>query len=246
MRDLNSDAVLLAIDEKADSYKFYDDSEKLDQRLKVLAISDVQAYPNVKFMANQSLAPGMLFGKHPYLGNTYVDLNIYEDEIFKYTQYNMRRIAFYLGVKKIEFSVKVLECKKSDKNLHIDGNGFKVEADVKIAETEEKKMASQYSKTYEFEGKADEETYAKAKQVAEESGLLNKVDDIKELINFHNPSLPVKEKKRKINMIITKEYNSRLDVAATVSYFNILKVNADYNTKFQCYNEYAYEISLEW
>ena len=246
MANINSDSVLIAADEKADSYKFYDNSEKLDQRLKVLAFSDVQAYPNVQFIANQNLVPGMLFGKHPYLANTYIDLNIYEDTIFNYTQLKMRQISFLLGVKKVDFSVKVLQSKKSEKNLHIEGNSKEVDADLKIAKIEEQKLTNLYSKSFEFEGEADKNTYDKAKQLAEESGLLNKIDDIDELIMYHDPSLPVSEKKRTIKIQIAKEYNSRLDIAATVDYLKIFSIKTDYESKFHLYNEYVYEVTLEW
>jgi len=245
MELLTSDAVLIAADEKADSYKFYDNSDKLDERLKVIAMSDLSDYGDVNFISNQTLAPGMMFGRHPYLPNTYVDLNTFEDDIFKYTQLKMREIAFLLGATNISFTVKVLEAKKSEKNLHVEGNAKGAEVNIDAQKEEETKLKNKYSKSFEFTGQTDKDTYEKAKKFAEESGLMS-VEDIEEMLMYHDPDLPSKELSREVTLEISKEFNSRLDIAATVDYLKIFNVKADYEEKFKIYNEYVYEAKFKW
>lgn len=245
MELLTNDAVLIATDEKADSYKFYDNSDKLDERLKVIAMSDLSDYGDVNFISNQTLAPGMMFGRHPYLPNTYVDLNTFEDDIFKYTQLKMREIAFLLGAKKISFAVKVLETKKSEKNLHVEGNVKGVNANLEIAKEEEAKLNRVHKKSFVFTGLTDKDSYQKAQKLAEESGLIS-IEDIEEMLMYHNPDSLSKELSREVNIVISKEFNSRLDIAATVDYLKIFNVKADYEGKFKIYNEYVYEAKFEW
>lgn len=245
MELLTSDAVLIAADEKADSYKFYDDSDKLDERLKVIAMSDLSDYGEVNFVSDQTLAPGMMFGKHPYLPNTYVDLTSFEDNIFKYTQLKTREIAVSLGAKRISFTVKVLETKKSEKNLHIEGNAKGAKANLDLRKEEETKLKSKYTKTFTFTGQTDADSYLRAKKLAKESGI-ESVEDIEELLMYHNPELANKELSREVNIEISKEFNSRLDIAATVDYLKVFSVKADYEEKFKIYNEYIYEAKFEW
>lgn len=243
--ELKNDAVLIATDEKAYSYKFYDNSDKLDEHLKVIAMSDLSDYGDVNFISNQTLAPGMMFGRHPYLPNTYVDLNTFEDDIFKYTQLKMREIAFLLGAKNISFTVKVLEAKKSEKNLHVEGNAKGAEVNIDAQKEEETKLKNKYSKSFKFTGQTDKDSYEKAKKFAEESGLMS-VEDIEEMLMYHDPDLPGKELSREVTLEISKEFNSRLDIAATVDYLKIFNVKAGYEEKFKIYNEYVYEAKFEW
>ena len=129
--------------------------------------------------------------------------------------------------------------------MHVEGNVKGVNANLEIAKEEEAKLNRVHKKSFVFTGLTDKDSYQKAQKLAEESGLIS-IEDIEEMLMYHNPDSLSKELSREVNIVISKEFNSRLDIAATVDYLKIFNVKADYEEKFKIYNEYVYEAKFEW
>lgn len=171
---------------------------------------------HINILGDSSISSGTILVKHPFLQNTYMEIDKLEKELFHSKMLNMSHILKNLGAKSFSGYAKIVEYK----TRHWEGDGqisYKIiEVDSSVKTTIKEQYESEYSISDTYQGVFTEDSYEKAKSIANQFGLDNDID-VKNLINMRNPKENNTLLSRKVNIELSRELNKILDTAFSLS-----------------------------
>ena len=181
----------------------------------VLSIEEIESLRDaetVHIINVNKFTSGQIFIKHPFMPDTYMDIETSEAELFHIKMQCLSRIMQCLGARWVSGHAYVSEIKQRE----MDSNGklsYKV-VDVNLGAKTEKNThyESDYILEDSFSGEFSESSYLEALEEAKRVGLYNDFD-IKNLLEQRNPQKENTMTGRKIKIEMTRELNESLDVA---------------------------------
>lgn len=164
----------------------------------------------------RNLSAGLVLIRHPFLPDTYINIDATENELFHNKQHCISQIVQFLGAKSLKGHARIAESKKRT----VDANGNVSYKDLKVNATILSEQNQHYESVYKFEDTFDGDDYSvssynQAIEKAAEFGL-DKDDDIKHLIDQRNPENPRSIKSRRVSIEMSRELNSALDTAISL------------------------------
>lgn len=178
----------------------------------------------VKGISNFSI--GMILAKHPFLKNTYVNIDSLETEILHHKLVCLSSIAQFLGAKSISGHAIIAEEQKRCRSITGNLTYKVINGNVQGKTEEHQKYESKYSLDDTFTGEFSQESYEHAKEEAEKFGLNDDIE-IQNLIDQRNPEHSTSIVSRKLTIELSREYNKAIDTAFSLSVPGI-KLNAGY------------------
>lgn len=216
----NTKVLVLAKPEKCLNYKWYDDADKIDSRLQLLPVEyvDSSAFP-CNLNKDNGLTEGMMFIKHPYIKDAFIDVTRMEDEILELKLQAMKSIGLMLGAKEIHIKsvLKTSErrnCKGSGK-----ASGWGVTVEGSVEKNKSKYEGNEYRIDWtDNSTPMTEDSYKEAMRVSKEYGLYSE-PRIATLFKDRNPQHPATGT-FSVYASALKESNERLNVAVSASYLS--------------------------
>lgn len=240
---LTGDVLYVTSKERSINYKWEDNCSKLNSRVQVVSIDDVN--PQID-LYNQGGAVMMdtILVKHPFIPEKYIDVNAAEDALTKTKLDCLGIISNLLGVKEYETTFAIEE----DSKREVDANGNMtikaVESNVQVKIQEGDSRSGKYYRHEKFNSKLSAESYSKAIQEAKKFGLCND-ESINYLIMNRNPKMPnnmLTEQNVKVELY--RELNSLLDIAFSLKVSKIFNLTASYSEKISHRKKITIETSL--
>lgn len=173
------------------------------------------------------ITAGLILVKHPFLPNTYINLESTETELFHLKMLCLSTITQYLGAKSISGHAHIVEEKKRvcDAKGNVEYKAVKANADVHSEKNQ--RYESEYHLEDTFAGEYSEESYKLAVEEAKKFGL-DKDMDITSLLEARDPNRPRNIQSRKLSIELSRELNNVLDTA-----FNLSTVGFDLSTGYK-------------
>lgn len=218
--------LVVAKPERCLNYKYYDQGDKIDSRLQLLPLEYVDA-PSFPFQIDKEngLAEGMMFVRHPFINDAFIDVNKLEDSIIELKLQAMKSIGLKLGAKDIH-----IECELESSELR----AFNANADASWTPTvtaDVKANQEKYSKRkYTIDWKNNKtpmtlDSYNKAIEIAREFGLYSE-PRIATLFKDRNPEEPATGTFT-VCASALKESNDKLEIAVSASYLSAFSFKAN-------------------
>lgn len=171
---------------------------------------------------------GMILVKHPFIKNTYININSLEKESLHYKLICLSTIAQYLGAKTISGYATIADEQKRIHSISGEVIYKAVDGKIQIKTDENQRYESKYSLEDTFSGELTSETYKQAKEEATKYGL-NEDIEIQNLIEQRNPEHSTSITSRKITIELSREYNKVLDIAFSLD-IPEMKLSAEYKS----------------
>lgn len=200
-----------------------------DDAIQILPINYAEQYLNhdeIKLKGLSNLSIGMILAKHPFLKDTYVEIDSLEKEILHNKLSCLSLIAQYLGAKSISGHAVITEEQKRIHDVSGEVTYEVINGNIQGKTEEYQKYESKYSLDDTFTGEFTPESYEHAKVEAIKFGL-NEELDIQNLIEQRNPEHTTSIVSRKLNIELSREYNKAIDAAFSLSVPGI-KLGAGY------------------
>lgn len=213
-----------------DGYKTKKDNFT-DDSIQILPINYAEEYfyhDDIKLKGISNISIGMILAKHPFLKNTYVEIDNLEKEILHNKLSCLSLISQYLGAKSISGHAIIAD---EQKRIHDVSGGITYEVisgNLQGKKEEYQKYESKYSLDDTFSGEFTIESYEYAKKEAAEFGLAEDIE-IRNLIEQRNPTHSTSISSRKVTIELSREYNKAIDAAFVLSVPGI-KLNAGYKS----------------
>lgn len=186
-------------------------------------ISNIQSIPvdiaedsfknaGIKLRNIDRIETGLILAKHPFLPDTYINIDSTETELFHLKMLCLSTITQYLGAKSISGHARVVEQKQRvcDAKGNISYKGIKALPSVNIEQNQ--RYESEYRLEDTFSGEYDMSSYKKAIEEAAKFGL-DKDIEIENLIQQRNPENARSIQSRKVSIELSRELNKVLDIA---------------------------------
>ena len=226
VKELSGEIIYVTTPERAINYKWEKNFNKLSPEIQVVSIEDIQNIGRDVF-DNKRILLNTILVKHPFIPNKYIEIDRTEDAITKSKLNCLGIILRYLGVSEYETTIAM----ENNASVECDRNG---NASYKFVEggLKSKKICSEnetfkYYRHEQFPGEYSEDNYKKAVDLAKKFGLYVDEDIYYLLLNRNNDKNQLKS--QVIEIELTRELNSSLDVAFNLSVSGIFKLNAAYN-----------------
>ncbi|MBR6042928.1 MAG: hypothetical protein IKP37_09880 [Paludibacteraceae bacterium] len=228
--ELKGDVLLIAKDEPAFSYNWETEHKYIRPELQVLPYSFIDDYKkdyNLQFEIGTRLVPGCMLVKHPYLDNTYIDINNFEEKMYEYKFNQIKLIAKKLGAKKVSTQIIITDCMKRDFDAEVEASCKWVEVEGDYKKEMKDKLEKKFVSTDTTTGEMTPETYREAKEIAEKSGLSND-NDIIDLLEFRKPGSPIQNNTKHIGIELSKESNTSKEIAFSLKAMKeLFSINAE-------------------
>lgn len=190
------------------------------------------------------LSSGMILIRHPFLPNTYIPIDVTENELFHKKQLCISPIMQYLGAKSVSGHAKIVETK----HRVIDGKGNVGYESTKVNASVMSEQNQHYESEYRVEDTFPEEyspdDYALAIEEASKYGL-DKDDDIKSLIEQRNPAKPRPIKSRRVSIEMSRELNSALDTAISLEAVGV-ELTGNYKSILESSKRILFELEVNF
>ncbi len=200
-----------------------------DDAIQFLPINYVEQYFNhdeIKLKGISNFSIGIILAKHPFLKDTYVEIDCLEKEILHNKLSCLSLIAQYLGAKSISGHAVITEEQKRIHDVSGEVTYEVISGNVQGKTEEYQKYESKYSLDDTFTGEFSQESYEHAKEEAAKFGLNDDIE-IQNLIDQRNPEHSTSIVSRKLTIELSREYNKAIDTAFSLSVPGI-KLSAGY------------------
>ncbi|MBO4333317.1 MAG: hypothetical protein J5875_09170 [Paludibacteraceae bacterium] len=240
----NTKVLVLAKPEKCLNYRWYDDADKIDNRLQLLPVEYVNssAFP-CNLNKDNGLTEGMMLIKHPYIKDAFIDVTRMEDEILELKLQAMKSIGLKLGAKEIHIKsvLKISELRNFNASAKASGWGVTVEGNV------EKNKSKYEGNEYRIDWTGNstqmtESSFQEAMQIAKEYGLYSE-PRIATLFKDRDPHHPATGTFT-VFASAMKESNERLNVAVSASYLTAFSFQANVANSCTLKNEITLETTF--
>lgn len=198
----------------------------------------------IQIVNSRRFSAGQVFIKHPFVPNTYMDIEESENTLFHIKMQCLSRIMQCLGASHISGHAYVSETKKRE----IDVNGkisYKVvDIEGTVNKTKDEKYESDYSLEDTFAGEFSKESYEEALSEAKRVGLYDDFD-VKNLLEQRNPEKQNKMLGRKVKIELNRELNENLDSAFGLQAAGFT-MNGTYNDILETERKVMFELQIEF
>ena len=198
----------------------------------------------IQIVNSRRFSAGQVFIKHPFVPNTYMDVEESENTLFHIKMQCLSRIMQCLGASHISGHAYVSETKKRE----IDVNGkisYKVvDIEGTVNKTKDEKYESDYSLEDTFAGEFSKESYEEALSEAKRVGLYDDFD-VKNLLEQRNPEKQNKMLGRKVKIELNRELNENLDSAFGLQAAGFT-MNGTYNDILETERKVMFELQIEF
>lgn len=229
-------------------------SSKIIQEMKAelpsvefLTIDELNSLANenkIQIVNTRRFAAGQVFIRHPFVPDTYMDVEESENTLFHIKMQCLSRIMQCLGASHISGHAYVSETKKRE----IDVNGkisYKVvDIDGNINKTRDEKYETDYSLEDTFAGGFSQESYEEALNEAKRVGLYDDFD-VKNLLDQRNPEKQNKMLGRKVKIELNRELNENLDSAFGLQAAGFT-MNGTYKDILETERKVMFELQIEF
>ena len=201
---------------KTQTYKKNNTMDDAIQNIPIDFAEEFFKHDDIKLKGFSNFSVGMILAKHPFLKNTYVNIDDLEKEILHNKLSCLSLIAEYIGAKSISGHAVIAE---EQKRIHdVSGNVTYEVINVSLQGKKEEyqKYESKYSLDDAFTGDFTIESYEHAKAEAARFGLDEDIE-IRNLIEQRNPEYPRSIISRKLTIELSREYNKAIDAAFSLS-----------------------------
>lgn len=214
----NTKVLVLAKPEKCLNYKWYDDADKIDNRLQLLPVEyvDSSAFP-CNLNKDNGLTEGMVLIRHPYIKDAFIDVTCLEKEILKLKLQAMKSIGLKLGAKDIHIRCVLNTSELRNFNASAKASGWGVTAEANVEKNKSKYEGSEYR--IDWKGNTipmTDDSYKEAMEIAKEYGLYSE-PRIATLFKDRDPQHPATGT-FSVYASAMNESNERLNVAVSASY----------------------------
>lgn len=198
----------------------------------------------IQFLNTDKFEAGQIFIKHPFLPDTYINIETSETTLFHIKMQCLSRIMQCLGATSVSGHAYVSETKQ--RNMDADGHiSYKVvDATGSLSTSQNDKYESDYVLEDTFSGDFTEESYAEALNEAKKVGLYNDFD-IKNLLEQRNPNKKNEMKSRKVKIEMTRELNKSLDAAFALQAEGF-EMNGNYKQILQTQRNVMFELNIKF
>ena len=217
------------------------------QKVEFLTIEELNSLANdnkIQIVNSRRFSAGQIFIKHPFVPNTYMDVEESENTLFHIKMQCLSRIMQCLGASHISGHAYVSETKKRE----IDVNGkisYKiVDVEGTVNKTKDEKYESDYSLEDTFAGDFSNESYEEALSEAKRVGLYDDFD-VKNLLEQRNPEKQNKMLGRKVKIELNRELNENLDSAFGLQAAGFT-MNGTYNDILETERKVMFELQIEF
>lgn len=192
----------------------------------------------------RNLSAGLVLIRHPFLPDTYINIDATEKELFHNKQLCISQIMQLLGAKSLKGHATIVESKKRT----VDANGNVSYKNIKLNTTVLSEQNQHYEAEYHledtFDGDYSMSDYNQAIEKASEFGL-DKDDDIKHLIDQRNPENPRSIKSRRVSIEMSRELNSALDTAISLEAVGA-ELNGTYKEIIENQKRISFELEVQF
>lgn len=224
-----------------DCYKY----REYNSKIRIFSIEELNALIKNNYICLEQTVDfeeGQIYIKHPFLPNTFIDINTTEGELFNEKMICLSKIAQLLGATELNGAAEFLDQQERD----IDANGKLEYGESYLSFDEKKELAKiykdKYHQKYKFKGIFIEGNWEKAKEEAKKYGL-NKDKNIESLIDMRNPSSDNPLNSKSISIEMTREINQSIDLAFDLVVKKI-KINPKYREIFKNRKTINYEFEI--
>jgi len=217
------------------------------QKVEFLTIEELNSLANenkIQIVNSRRFSAGQVFIKHPFVPNTYMDVEESENTLFHIKMQCLSRIMQCLGASHISGHAYVSETKKRE----IDVNGkisYKiVDVEGTVNKTKDEKYESDYSLEDTFAGDFSNESYEEALSEAKRVGLYDDFD-VKNLLEQRNPEKQNKMLGRKVKIELNRELNENLDSAFGLQAAGF-SMNGSYKDILETERKVMFELQIEF
>lgn len=200
------------------NYRWEKKSELLNPKIGLVCVNDIisakQSGIEIMTCNNAPIYEGLVLVNHPFKNNTYMDVMLAEDELFRQKLDAIGTIARHLGVTSFTAKAKFENIRKYE--FEANGNvklGSYVNLEASYRHQEEEKYAMQYSREEHFPGIYDMDNYKKAQKLVNQYQL----SELKYLLEQRNPNFTNSLYSQKIRTELSKEMNDITECAFSLS-----------------------------
>ena len=223
---------------------------KLDPCLQIVSINDIQTFlenDGVSLLNVTKPAIGQILMRHPFLSNTFVDINYSQEDLFNDKINKLAEILQPLGVKALFGQAKWTQAKRRE--MDITGEGS-----IKIidfsSEFKKSHSVAEYCKIKKEKlfpnAVLNKELYEIGIIRAQKYGLYND-SDIRSFIETRNPDLgPNVIGSDNISIELTKEVNNLMSIAFSLNYLPAFSINAKYKDTLEIINKVQMDIYVDF
>ncbi len=192
-------------------------------------------------------AIGQILIRHPFLSNTFVDINYSQEDLFNDKINKLAEILQPLGVKALFGQAKWTQAKRRE--MDITGEGS-----IKIidfsSEFKKSHSVAEYCKIKKEKlfpnAVLNKELYEIGIIRAQKYGLYND-SDIRSFIETRNPDLgPNVIGSDNISIELTKEVNNLMSIAFSLNYLPAFSINAKYKDTLEIINKVQMDIYVDF
>ncbi len=217
------------------------------QDIQLVSPNDLQTaieLDGIKLRNVNSIAEGLVLVKHPFLPNTYINIDSMEEDLLNLKLDCLSSIMQDLGATSLKGHANLIEMKERtiDAKFRIEYKTIKIDPSVKKEQKE--KYESSYIIEDSYNGEFNKESYIRAKEQAAKFGL-DKDIAIQILMEQRNPDRPRKLMSRKRTIELTRELNKTLDIALPLSISGIA-LAPSYNGLFSSCKTIKFEFDVQF
>lgn len=218
-----------------------------DNKIGHIREKDFEEWKNsnkIELDGDVDISVGTILMKHPFLPNTYIDLNTPADKIFKMKMEYLATVMQDLGIKSIEGQAHFISEEK--RIISEKGEiGYKIiEIGEKYKSEQEHNYANKYKMNKTFLGDFSEESYEKAKKIAKETGL-DKDLHLSQLIEQRNPNHINKELSDELETELSSELNDLTDIAFNLKIQGV-SLNVNYNERLEIKKKIEFKLKINF
>lgn len=194
---------------------------------------------HIKVLDAPVIREGLILTKHPFLQNTYINLESMESAVFQEKIRFISEICQKLGAVYVKGHAMVTKESNFTCNGNIEVKPF-FSGNAEVAEN--KKYIEEYSREDYFSGSATATDYKNICDIAKHYGL-DKDSDIRNLIEQSNPANINRLKSRTIKFELSRETNQNFEISAEIPKINL---NANYKQILDKKRTIMYELHVEF
>lgn len=248
-KSITGDVVHVVYDELSRNYTYYENkNNKLDKRLQIVSVDNVEKLfdDNSITLMNGRPYEGQILLRHPFAPNTYIDANCSQLELFQDKANRMSHILQLLGVKSVTFNAQWIEkYKRIDEGEgHIGIKKFGASGNYEHSSESNEFNSIDIQKDYNG-AHVTPEMYAQAIEFAKRNGLYNDTN-IQYFINSRNPAIPNLQKRDKLKVELSKEFNELTKIAFSLNFLKVFELDFDYKTTLETMNKVVYEWEIQF
>ncbi len=189
---------------------------------------------------------GMTLASHPFLPNTYIDINSTEDLIIRDKLSCISRIAQKVGVKYISGHALLVDDKKLEFDINGNINYKTIDVKGEFHIRKEDKYSSEYRIDRHFSGDYDKKSFEEAKHLLHLYGLEHDTE-VKDLVMLRNPDECNLISRQTVHMEMTREVNSRKECAFSLNALEgILDIGIDTKNNISNISKVIFECTIEF